>query len=84
MATKKKMATKKNERMVEVRLPMLPGSKNQTEFFSVNGKNYKIRRGEYVKVPAVLKEVIENSQIAEDAAIRYAQSVLLNENKSEQ
>ena len=78
------MATKKNENMVEVRLPMLPGSKNQTEFFSVNGKNYKIRRGEYVKVPAVLAEVIENSALAEDAAIKYAESVRLNEKKSEQ
>jgi hypothetical protein len=78
------MATKKNESMVKVRLPMLPGSKNQTEFFSVNGKNYKVKRGEYVDVPAVLAEVIENSALAEDAAIKYAESVRLNENKSEQ
>lgn len=78
------MATKKNESMVRVRLPMLPGSKNQTEFFSVNGKNYKVKRGEYVDVPAVLAEVIENSALAEDAAIKYAESVRLNENKSEQ
>jgi hypothetical protein len=74
----------KKSEMVEVRLPMLPGSKNQTEFFSVNGKNYKIKRGEYVKVPVELKEVIENSQLAEDAAIRYAQSVLLDDKQSEQ
>lgn len=78
------MATKKNESMVRVRLPMLPGSKNQTEFFSVNGKNYKVKRGEYVDVPAVLAEVIENSALAEDAAIKYAESVRLNESKSEQ
>lgn len=78
------MATKKNESMVRVRLPMLPGSKNQTEFFSVNGKNYKVKRGEYVDVPAVLAEVIENSALAEDAAIKYAESVRLVENKSEQ
>lgn len=78
------MANKKNESMVKVRLPMLPGSKNQTEFFSVNGKNYKVKRGEYVDVPAVLAEVIENSALAEDAAIKYAESVRLNENESEQ
>lgn len=74
------MANKK----VKVRLPLIPGSKNQTEFFSVNGKNYKIKRGEYVEVPAELAEVIERTELAQDAAIQYAESVLLNEPKKEQ
>ena len=79
------MATAKKD-TVKVRLPLLPGSKNQTEFFSVNGKNYKIKRGVYVDVPACLAEVIENGNLAADAAIQYAQDNLVRspDDKTEQ
>jgi len=58
-----------------VRLPLLKGNNaRQEEFFSVNYKNYIIKRGKKVEVPLELAEAIENGQIAEDAAVEYAQA----------
>ena len=75
------MATKKTAR---VRLPRIPGQKgNQHEFFSVNFKNYRIKRGEYVEVPAEVAEVIEAADEARDAAIAYADSVGISEPKEQ-
>ena len=61
-------ATKK----VTVRLPLLRGQNAvQEEFFSVNGKNYRIKRGETVEIPEELAEVITNAQLADEYAMRY-------------
>ncbi len=63
-----------------VRLPLLKGNNaRQEEFFSVNFKNYIIKRGEKVEVPLELAEAIENGQIAEDAAVEYAQAKAVRE-----
>lgn len=63
-------ATKK-ERVI-IRLPRLSGQNaNQEEFFSVNGKNYIIQRGENVEIPEELAEVIRNAEKAEEYAMRY-------------
>lgn len=60
---------------IEVRLPRLSGvNANQDEFFSVNYKNYIIKRGEYVKVPKELYEVIRNGEKAEEAAFKFAEA----------
>lgn len=65
-------ATKKEERRVTVRLPRLSGQNAvQEEFFSVNGKNYVIKRGETVEIPEAVAEVIRNSEKAEDYAMNY-------------
>ena len=57
--------TKKTDnakRRVTVRLPRLSGQNAiQEEFFSVNGKNYIIKRGETVEIPEILAEGIENN-----------------------
>ena len=81
--------TKKNEAVeteattterVRVKLPRLNGhNANQDEFFSVNFKNYIIKRGEYVDIPKELEEVIHNGEKAEDAAFEYAESRKLRE-----
>ena len=64
-------ATTKTKR-VTVRLPKLPGQNaNQEEFFSVNGKNYIIRRGEEVEIPEEVAEVIRNAEKAEEYALNY-------------
>ena len=64
-------ATTKTKR-VTVRLPKLPGQNaNQEEFFSVNGKNYIIRRGEEVEIPEEVAEVIRNAEKAEEYAMNY-------------
>ena len=69
-----------NKDKVKIRLPRREGTgKNQTEFFSVNGRNYTVERGRCVEVPASLAEVIQNGELANDAAIAYAEAKLLKE-----
>ena len=67
-------------RRVEVRLPMNKGQNaNQDEFFSVNFKNYIIKRGETVEIPEELAEVIRNGEHAEEFAMKYADEKKLRE-----
>ena len=67
-------------RRVEVRLPMNKGQNaNQDEFFSVNFKNYIIKRGETVVIPEELAEVIRNGEHAEEYAMKYADEKKLRE-----
>ena len=77
--------TKKTDnakRRVTVRLPRLSGQNaNQEEFFSVNGKNYMIKRGETVEVPEEVAEVIRNAEQAEEYAMNYVDT--LDRNKKE-
>jgi len=85
MAEKTKKVAESEEKKVQVRLPLNKGhNADQQAFFSVNFKNYLIKRGEYVDVPESLAEVIRNGEIAEDAAFRYATvDKALREAKSE-
>lgn len=72
MAEKTKQ-TASDEKRVQVKLPLDKGvNAVQEAYFSVNFKNYIIKRGEYVDVPEDLAEVIRNGEIAEEAAFRYA------------
>lgn len=65
-------ATKKEQRRVTVRLPRLAGQNAiQEEFYSVNGKNYIVKRGETVEIPEAVAEVIRNNEKAEDYAMNY-------------
>ena len=67
--------TKKAEKAIErvtVRLPLLRGQNAvQEEFFSVNGKNYRIKRGETVEIPVELAEIIKNAKKGEEYALNY-------------
>ena len=73
-------ATKSNR--VTVTLPKLPGQgANQEEFFSVNGKNYIIKRGIKVEIPEEVAEVIRNAEKAEEYAMNYVEE--LDKNKSD-
>ena len=68
-------ATKEGKR-VTVRLPRLPGQNAiQEEFFSVNGKNYRIKRGETVEIPEAVAEVIRNNEQAEEYAMNYVEKL---------
>lgn len=74
--TTKKASTAK----VSVRLPRNKGQNaNQDEFFSVNFKNYIIKRGETVEIPEELAEVIRNAEKAEDYALKYAEDTALRQ-----
>lgn len=73
-------ATTKSKR-VTVRLPKLPGQNAiQEEFFSVNGKNYLIKRGETVEIPEEVAEVIRNAEKAEEYAMNYVDKLVKDEN----
>ena len=66
--------TKKPGTKVTVLLPRKHGQNAvQDEFFSVNFKNYIIKRGERVEIPEELAEVIENAAKAEEYAMQYAE-----------
>lgn len=61
---------------VTVRLPRLPGQNAiQEEFYSVNGKNYRIKRGETVDIPEEVAEVIRNNEQAEEYAMNYVEKL---------
>ena len=65
-------ATDNVAKKVIVTLPRNPGQNaNQDEFFSVNFKNYMIKRGEPVEIPEELAEVIKNNMDAENYAMKY-------------
>ena len=70
--TKKTVDNATKSKKVTVRLPRLPGQNAiQEEFFSVNGKNYIIKRGETVEIPEEVAEVIRNAEKAEEYAMQY-------------
>ena len=59
-------------RRVQVRLPRNKGQNAiQEEFYSVNGKNYIIKRGETVEIPEEVAEVIRNAEMSEEYAMKY-------------
>ena len=75
--TKKTADNATKGKRVTVRLPRLPGQNAiQEEFFSVNGKNYIIKRGETVDIPEEVAEVIRNGEKAEEYALHYADSLV--------
>lgn len=77
-----KNATKSASKRVTVRLPRNAGQNAiQDEFFSVNFKNYIVKRGETVEIPEELAEVIRNNEKAEDYAMQYAEEKALREAK---
>ena len=77
MAETTKKTTSNNAKRVEINLPRNKGQNaKQDEFFSVNFKNYIIRRGAYVEVPEEIEEVIRNANKAEESAMRYVDSLV--------
>lgn len=75
MATKKEENKVVNnvERRFRVKLPKLRGKSDaeQDVFYSVNGKNYLIKRGEEVEVPESLYQVMIHEQEMVDIADDY-------------
>ena len=69
-------------RRVTVRLPRLPGQNAlQQEFYSVNGRNSIVKRGETVEISEEVAEVIRNGEKAEEYAMNYIDD--LKEKQSE-
>ena len=83
MAETTKKTTDNAKQKVTVRLPRNPGQNaRQEEFFSVNGRNYLIKRGESVEISEEVAEVIRNSEQAEEYAMQYVEGLVkAEENK---
>ena len=76
MADTIKKADNATKKRVTVRLPRLPGQNAiQEEFFSVNGRNYIIKRGEEVEIPVEVAEVIKNAEKAEEYAMNFVDNL---------
>ena len=74
--TKKTADNATESKRVTVRLPRLPGQNAiQEEFFSVNGRNYIIKRGEEVEIPVEVAEVIKNAEKAEEYAMNFVDNL---------
>ena len=72
--------TKSAPQRVLVTLPLNKGRNAvQEEFFSVNGKNYIIQRGEEVEIPVEVAEVIKNAEREEVFSMRYVNKLSQNE-----
>lgn len=59
-ATAKQDAASPNEKRVKIKLPRVEGEPEVVDV-TVNGKMYRIRRGEAVEVPVVVKEILEQA-----------------------
>lgn len=69
-------------KMVTIKLPRDPDPRHpQQEFYSINFKNYIIKRGEYVEVPEELAKMIEEQDEALEYANKYSDSVKNKEPK---
>lgn len=74
----------KSQRVV-VRLPRNKGKNAvQEEFFSVNGVNYIIKRGESVEIPIEVAEVIKNAEKDEEYAMQYVDGLVQAEKDKKQ
>lgn len=74
--TIKNTTTNAKGKKILVKLPLNRGQNaNQDEFFSVNGKNYIIKRGVEVEIPEEVAEVIRNSEKAEEYALHYVNNL---------
>ena len=74
------MATKKTTEAVEtvtIRLPLTRTEKEDV-FVGVNGKNYLIKRGVDVEVPASVAEVLKHSEEMLDEAMAFEEQASAN------
>ncbi len=66
---------KANEVLVKIKLPRIPGQKDDGVYVSVNDRSWMIKRGEEVTVPVCVAEVIEQSERLCDEAAAYTAGI---------
>lgn len=71
--SEKKAATK--DKMVEIRVPRGEYGSENYMIVGLNGKYYKLKRGEVVSVPAGVAEIIEEAEANADKAREYLDSL---------
>ena len=80
------MATKKNEEVinlcnendkdtVKIRLPLIPGQKQEALYVGCNSRSWVIPRGKTVLIPACAAEIIEHMENEIIAADEYRNSI---------
>lgn len=62
------------EKLVTVKLPRISG-KSDAVFVSVGERSWRIKRGCEVSVPECAYDVLLNSELAEDRAIAYMETI---------
>ncbi len=81
MATKKNEetaeateATQSKEKLVKIRLPLIPGVQNQEALFvGCNERSWVIPRGEEMEVPECVVEIIQHSENSMYAAYKFTE-----------
>ena len=68
------MATTKKEQLVQIKLPKTRELQEDV-FVSVNQRNWLIRRGVTVEVPACVAEVLQHAENMAEEALRYDSQV---------
>jgi len=76
MAAKKEVEQKANQNWVNVKLPKAEKNEPNFQFVSINGKNYKVKKGEVVLVPREVAEVLLHSDEANEEADSYIEAIL--------
>lgn len=74
MAAKKTKAKPKKKETVTVYLPYIEGEEDEITV-GVNGKMYKVKRGEEVDVPRAVAVVIRNANLQAKVFKEYSDSV---------
>ena len=72
----KKETVEIDQSWVNVRLPKAGKNEPNFQFVSVNGKNYKVKKGESVMVPREVAEVLLHSDEANEEADSYIEAIL--------
>lgn len=62
---------KKEVKKVRITVPRVANEESNQISVSVNGKVYLIQRGVAVSVPVEVAEVIKNSELAQNVAMKY-------------
>ena len=75
MESKEKTAqtAQTEEKMVKIRIPKLHDGGEEAQFVSVNGRDFLIKRGIDVEVPACVAEVLEHSATQMDRLDEFVQ-----------
>ncbi len=68
--TKKAIAAEEQEELISIRLPLTKELQNDV-FVRVNSRTWLIKRGETVKVPACVVEVLEHADQATAESLQF-------------
>ena len=74
MSTEKKAVETKTEEMVKIRLPRVRGE-SDTMYWSINERDWLIKRGEEVEVPKFLADLIDRQEEAKEEAYKRREAI---------